>query len=74
MADKNRKAMTEALISNNKLIQQQLKDREGWTDDEIDDIVEELIDRRLKELKADCVSVEELDAMAGGDDYFDSVS
>lgn len=47
---KNRKLMEDAIRTDNKLLIAKLKLEEGWTDDEVDDIENDLIHKSLLEL------------------------
>lgn len=70
--DKNLEAMTEALRCGNRIIEAKLVQEQGWTEDEIMDILEDIAEKRFVEMQnaGECLSVEQLDNFAGGDDYF----
>ena len=74
MMKKNRKAMMEAIRSSNKLIEAQLREAEGWTEDEIMDLLEDMAELRFEHMSqsGDLMTLAELDEYAGEDDYFDN--
>ena len=67
--EKNRKAMLEAIKSGNKVMEAQLRESEGWTEDEIMDLMSDAISDLLDQ-NAEYVTLAELDKWAGEDDYF----
>ena len=68
--EKNSKAMLEAIKSRNKVIETQLRESEGWTEDEMMEIKGKAISELLHQM-AQRVTIEELDKLAGEDDYFE---
>ncbi len=72
--EKNKKAMMEAIRSGNKLIEAQLREAEGWTEDEIMDLLEDMAELRFEQMSqsGDLMTLAELDEYAGEDDYFDN--
>ena len=71
--DKNLKLLEEVLDSGNKLLLEQLRVTEGWTDDDI----KETVKKRLRvtcqklESKHRIYSIDELEDMLGDDGYDD---
>lgn len=71
--DKNLKLLEEVLDSGNKLLLEQLRVTEGWTDDDI----KETVKKRLRvtcqklESKNRIYSIDELEDMLGDDGYDD---
>ena len=74
IVEKNKKAMMEAIRSGNKLIEAQLREAEGWTEDEIMDLLEDMAELRFEQMSqsGDLMTLAELDEYAGEDDYFDN--
>lgn len=70
--EKNRKAMLEAIKSGNKVMEAQLRESEGWTEDEMMDLLEDLAESQFEKMakSGDVMSVADLDEYAGEDDYF----
>lgn len=67
--EKNRKAMLEAIKSGNKVMEAQLRESEGWTEDDMMEIKGKAISALLHQ-KAERVTISELDKVAGKEDYF----
>lgn len=69
---KNRKAMIEAIKSGNKIMEAQLRESEGWTEDELMDVLEDIAESQFEKMEqsGDFMSVADLDNYAGEDDYF----
>lgn len=70
--EKNRKAMLEAIKSGNRVMEAQLRESEGWTEDEMMDLLEDLAESQFEKMaqSGDLLSVADLDDYAGEGDYF----
>lgn len=70
--EKNRKAMLEAIKSGNRIMEVQLMESEGWTKDEMMDLLANLAESQFEKMaqSGDLLSVADLDDYAGERHYF----